>query len=75
MVGPVQQHGNEHCKEDREVEVDVEPPRPGRAGVKCKEIDPAAEDQEGILDTVEVNQGEGRTHHHATSFFGEIPLS
>ena len=57
VVGPVQQRTTEHGKEDGEVEVDVEPPRPGRAGVQCKEIDPAADDQEGILDTVEEKQG------------------
>ena len=57
VVGPVQEHAKEHGEEDGEVEVDVEPPWPGRAVVKCKEIDPAADDQEGILDTVEVQQG------------------
>ena len=58
MVGPVQEHAKEHGEEDGEVEEDVKPPRPGRTGVKYKEKDPAADDQEGILDTVEVKQGE-----------------
>ena len=44
--------------EDGEVEVDIEHPRPlGRSCAKCKELDPAANDQEDILDTVEEKQG------------------
>ena len=58
MVDPVQEDTKEHGKEDGEVKVEVEPPRPlGRACVKHKEVDPAAEDQEDVLDTVEEKQG------------------
>ena len=53
----MQHDTKEHGKEDG-VEVEVEPPRPlGRSCVKCKEVDPAANDQEDFLDTVKEKQG------------------
>ena len=56
VVGPVQQQPKEHRNKDGEVEENVKPPWPGKTRVKCKENNPAADNQDGILDTVEFKQ-------------------